>query len=109
MHRIGDGARLSPRSVGVSTYNLDPRLDDHVESVSAARPSLIRGPDFYQSDHVIFAMQGRPAMAITTELVDEMLSELFHAPTDTPDRVDVGLLLDIADTITDLITTWPVR
>ena len=38
---------------------------------------------------------------------DEMLDQLFHAPTDTPDQVDVGLLLDISDSIADLITSWP--
>ena len=46
-------------------------------------------------------------MAITTEMVDEMLATLFHAPTDTPDQVDVDLLLDIAAAITSLITNWP--
>ena len=46
-------------------------------------------------------------MAITTEMVDEMLATLFHAATDTSDQVDVGLLLDIAAAITGLITTWP--
>ena len=76
-------------------------------TVLSSFPSLIPGPDFYQSDHAIFAIQGRPAMAITTEMVDEMLATLFHAATDTSDQVDVGLLLDIAAAITGLITTWP--
>ena len=101
-----DGAGYRGGRSAFSTYNLDPQLDSYVESVFATRPSLLRGPDFYQSDHAIFAMQGRPAMAITTELVDEMLDQLFHAPTDTPDQVDVSLLLDIADAIGDLITGW---
>jgi hypothetical protein len=36
-----------------------------------------------------------------------MLNELFHAPTDTPDQVDVALLVDIADAIRELIVNWP--
>ncbi|MDJ0498038.1 MAG: M28 family peptidase [Acidimicrobiia bacterium] len=103
-----DGAGYRSGRSAFSTYNLDPQLDSYVESVFTTRPSLMRGPDFYQSDHAIFAMQGRPAMAITTELVDEMLDELFHAPTDTPDQVEVTLLLDIADATANLITGWPV-
>ena len=77
------------------TYNLDPAVESHVASTFAGRPSLMPGPEFYQSDHAIFAMQGRPAMAITTELVDKMLDVLFHAPTDTPDQVDVDLVLGV--------------
>ena len=104
-----DGAGYRRGKSAFSTYNLDPRLDRYVAAVLSSHPSLIPGPDFYQSDHAIFAMQGRPAMAITTEKVDEMLATLFHAATDTPDQVDVDLLLDIADSITDLITTWPAN
>lgn len=102
-----DGAGYRGGRSAYSTYNLDAALEDHIESVFAPRASLTRGPDFYQSDHAIFAMQGRPAMAITTEMVDEMLEKLFHAPTDTPDQVDVNLLLDIADAIGDLTMGWP--
>jgi aminopeptidase YwaD len=102
-----DGAGYRGGGSAYSTYNLDLAVECHVESVFATKPSLMQGPDFYQSDHAIFAMQGRPAMAITTELVDEMLDELFHAPTDTPDQVDVTPLLDISDAVADLITMWP--
>ena len=102
-----DGAGYRGARSAFSTYNLDAALERHVTTTFAERPSLIPGPEFYQSDHAIFAMQGRPAMAITTEAVDEMLAELFHAPTDTPDQVDVSLLIEIAGAITDLICTWP--
>jgi aminopeptidase YwaD len=104
-----DGAGYRGGRSAFSTYNLDPYIDRYLDSVFAARPSLLRGPDFYQSDHAIFAMRGRPAAAITTELVDDMLDQLFHAPTDTPDKVDIALLLDIADAIRDLITGWPAE
>lgn len=104
-----DGAGYRGGRSAFSSYNLDLQLDRYVESVLAARPSLVRGPDFYQSDHAIFAMQGRPAVAITTELVDEMLDQLFHAPTDTPDKVDIALIIDIADAIGDLLAGWPTQ
>ena len=103
-----DGAGYKEGRSAYSTYNVDSGLQAHIDRVLSERPSLIAGPEFYQSDHAIFAMQGRPAMAITTELVNEMLDQLFHAPTDTPDQVDVDLLLDISDAITELVTTWPI-
>lgn len=104
-----DGAGYKEGKSAFSTYNLAPVVESHVASTFADRPSLMPGPEFYQSDHAIFAMQGRPAMAITTELVDKMLDVLFHAPTDTPDQVDINLVLDISDAISDLLTTWPTN
>jgi len=102
-----DGAGYAGGRTAYSTYNLDAGLTHHVDSSFAGRPSVIPGPEFYQSDHAIFAMRGRPAVALTTELLDEMLDDLFHSPDDTPDRVDLDLLLDTASAISDLITTWP--
>ena len=102
-----DGAGYRGGGSAYSTYNLEARLESHIDAAFAKKASLLRGPDFYQSDHAIFAMQGRPAMAITAELVDEMLDKLFHAVTDTPDQVDVSLLLDIADAISELVISWP--
>lgn len=104
-----DGAGYRGGNSAYSTYNLDAGLEAHVDAAFAGCASLVRGPDFYQSDHAIFAMRGRPAVAITTELVDEMLETLFHSTADTPAQVDVGLLVDAADAISELVLTWPAE
>ena len=52
-----------------STYNVEPDLQAHIDRVFSKRPSMMPGPEFYQSDHAILAMQGRAALAITTERV----------------------------------------
>lgn len=104
-----DGAGYRGGNSAYSTYNLDPKLEVHVDSVFAVCRSLVRGPEFYQSDHAIFAMRGRPAVAITTELIEEMLDTLFHSAADTPTQVDGGLLLDAAEAISDLVLTWPAE
>jgi len=101
-----DGAGYRGGRTAYSTYNLDADLARHVDATLRTAPTLIPGPEFYQSDHAIFAMRGRPAVAITTELVDEMLDTLFHSPDDTPSQVDMGLLIDTADGIAKLIVTY---
>ena len=40
-------------------------------------------------------------------LLDELLETLYHAPTDTPDQVDAKLIVDLAESIEELIVTWP--
>lgn len=102
-----DGAGYRVGSSGYSTYNLDGGLAGHVGAVLAASPGLVPGPEWYQSDHAIFAMQGRPAVAFTSEHFREMLEVLFHAPTDTPDQVEVGRLVEIVNAIAESISTWP--
>jgi aminopeptidase YwaD len=102
-----DGAGYRGGRSAYSTYNLDSELEAHVAAAFAGRDSLVRGPEFYQSDHTIFAMRGRPAMAVTTDLVDEMLATLFHSAADTPAQVDIGLLVDAAAAISELVLTWP--
>jgi hypothetical protein len=51
-------------------------------------------------------MQGRPALAFTTEYVEEMLETLFHAPTDTPDKVDASLVVGIAAALEVMVLGW---
>jgi aminopeptidase YwaD len=102
-----DGAGYRGGRSAYSTYNLDADLARHVDRAFGATATLVPGPEFYQSDHAIFAMRGRPAVAITTELVDEMLETLFHSPDDTPAQVDLGLVADIAEAIANLILTYP--
>jgi aminopeptidase YwaD len=102
-----DGAGYRGAGTAYSAYNLDGDQTARLEQAAAGRKSLVPGPPFFQSDHAIFAMRGRPAAAFTTEAFDEMLETLFHAPSDTPDRVDASLLLDIALAIADLIASLP--
>jgi aminopeptidase YwaD len=102
-----DGAGYRGARTAYSAYNLDGDLAARLEQAAAGRESLVPGPPFPQSDHAIFAMRGRPAVAFTTEAIDEMLETLFHAPSDTPEMVDASLLLDVALSIADLIVRMP--
>ncbi len=102
-----DGAGYRGGRSAWSAYHLDDAPATHVAEAFAPVESLAPGPAWYQSDHAIFAMAGRPAVAITTDRVDEMLETLFHAPTDTPDQVDLALVADVAEGIERLIRSWP--
>lgn len=101
-----DGAGYRAGRTAYSTYNVADAVQTRIDLAFRNRADLVKGPEWYQSDHAIFAMQGRPALAFTTEHVDEMLETLFHAPTDTPDKVDAALLVGIATALEDLIVGW---
>jgi aminopeptidase YwaD len=102
-----DGAGYRKGKSAYSTYNVDGDVAEHVQRLFDTRDDFVHGPDWYQSDHAIFAMRGRPALAITTEYVQEMLGELFHSAADTSDQVDIDLVVGIAQALEELIVTWP--
>ncbi len=101
-----DGAGYRRGRTAFSFYNLDAERSDAGRRIFDGFDDLIEGPPWYQSDHAIFAMQGRPALALTTELVEEMLVELFHADTDTPDQVAPERILSIAAALEALVVAW---
>jgi aminopeptidase YwaD len=89
-----------------SLYNADPALTARVGEVFARHRDLIEGPPWHQSDHGIFLMQGRPALALTTEPLDEMMATVVHSVHDTPDQVDLDAVIEVSTALVDLLDTW---
>ncbi len=104
-----DGAGYCEGGTAFSLYNVDDKAADHVRRFFADHDDISEGPAWYQSDHAIFAMQGRAALAITTERVQEMLAVLFHSEHDTPDKVDADRIVSIAMALESMLADWPER
>ena len=66
-------------------------------------PELMEGEPWYQSDHMVFAQNGVPAMSITSERFLEVQATLCHAPEDTPDKVDAAKLVQMARALRGLV------
>ncbi len=101
-----DGAGYRRGRTAFSLYNADDQRSANAKRVFDGFDDLVEGPPWYQSDHAIFAMQGKPALAFTTEFIDEMLVELFHADTDTVDQGAPERITNLAAAIELLITNW---
>jgi aminopeptidase YwaD len=102
-----DGAGYREGGSAFSLYNVDDEVTAHVKRSFADHGDISEGPAWYQSDHAIFAMQGRAALAITTERVQEMLAVLFHSEHDTPDQVDADRIVSIATALESMLAYWP--
>ena len=57
---------------------------------------LAMGEPWYQSDHGIFLMYERPAMALISANAQELLGEVAHTERDDVDLVDPGRVADAA-------------
>jgi aminopeptidase YwaD len=94
----GAGHRGSPTAY--STYGLPADAD------LSALDGLEPGPPWPQSDHMLFVMAGRPAIAFTSSDLSTVMGEIAHSPDDTPDVVDVRRLEEAARAIAGLVEAW---
>lgn len=95
-----DGVGLPEGATAWSLYGCPPELDARLRGVLAETPGILEGPQWFQSDHAIFAMRGRPALAFTSSDMQTALGMVAHAPTDTPDGVDTPKVKEAAAAVT---------
>jgi len=86
-----------------SLYGVPNKTAGLVRKVYSKRDGFFEGPAWYQSDHGIFMSKGIPAMALTEESFQELLTEITHSEKDTPDIVDASKLVANAEALYDLI------
>jgi aminopeptidase YwaD len=86
-----------------SFYECPDTLKNVIQATLAKQAGLAEGEPWFQSDHMVFVMNGIPALAITSENFVEILTELAHTPKDSPDMVDCEKLAKTARVVRDLL------
>ncbi len=89
-----DGAGYYKGGSHFSLYGCSDEVAAGVRRVLGEH-GLAEGPQWYQGDHSIFVMAGRPAVAITSDIA-EVSAEVTHTPKDAPDIVDPLKVAQIA-------------
>ena len=82
-----------------SFYECAPELEQGVESVLRGIDGLIRGEPWFNGDHMIFVQSGVSCMAITAELMPELMRTVTHTAADTPDIIDCYKLVEVAQAL----------
>lgn len=93
-----DGAGFIRGQTHFSFYNCDDSVAAQARRAFESH-GLVEGPQWVQGDHSIFAMAGRPAIAITTEFFEEICATITHTPKDTVEMVDPNRLAQVARAI----------
>lgn len=91
-----DGAGFCGHPSAISFYSCPPVWQEQAASLLTAYPTILHGEAWHQSDHMVFAMNQVPAMALTTMNFLELEKDFAHTSKDTPDMVEVDLLVEIA-------------
>lgn len=86
-----------------SFYECPPEISEVVSGALSAYTGILPGEQWYQSDHMIFAQNGVPAVAVTSNMVEEMMRDFTHTERDTIELVDPGKLVTLALALQDLL------
>ena len=86
-----------------SLYNCPANIGGTIHKAFSSYGNLIEGEPWYQGDHGLFLIHNTPALAITSELLHELMAEITHTPKDTPEIIEPSKLVDVAHALRDLI------
>ncbi|HZD56765.1 MAG TPA: M28 family peptidase, partial [Anaerolineales bacterium] len=98
-----DGAGYHRGKTAYSLYDCPPAMADAIRKAFSTYEDLVEGEPWYQGDHGLFLMNGRPALAITSERFVEILSEIAHTAKDRPEIVDSFKLVKVALALRDVL------
>ena len=98
-----DAAGYCEVETAFSLYACPPQIDQAIRAAFAARPGVMEGEAWYQSDHSMFIQNQVPALAITSERFMELSTYVTHTPKDSPELVDYDKVVDIALALRDLV------
>ena len=98
------GLVLCGHPTGLSFYECPQDFQQAALSALGSYPGLQEMQPWFQGDHMIFVMNGVPAMALTTTGFMQMETEIAHTSKDSLDKIDVSLLVEAAHFIRDLIS-----
>ena len=86
-----------------SLYECPEALKESIQGTFSGRTGFAEGAPWFQGDHMVFVMQGIPALALTSENFMEILTEIAHTPQDGPEKVDCEKLVNIAFGLRDFL------
>ncbi|MEN6327934.1 MAG: DUF4910 domain-containing protein [Syntrophomonas sp.] len=89
-----DGVGLQGSRTTYCSFNASEALDKIFRNVYKDSNKFREREPWYQSDHMLFAMNGCPALALTTEDFDQAWATIAHTAQDTIDLVDIDILAD---------------
>lgn len=98
-----DGAGFREGSTAYSFYECPAPLRKTATERFRGRPGLAEGRPWPQGDHMLFVLNGRPAIAFTSGGLPGLMSEITHTAGDVPGVVDCRKLVEVAKAIRDLV------
>lgn len=98
-----DGVGYYKGKVAYSLYDCPAEMAILIRQVMAGYMDIGEGEPWYQGDHGLFLMNQRPALALTSDQVTELMAEIVHTPKDSPEIIDTRKLVTVAVALRELL------
>ncbi len=102
-----DGAGDRVGEMAFSLYGCPPPMAVAIRRAFHMRPGMIEGEAWYQSDHSLFLMHARPALAVTSARFSELWAVIAHTEKDVPELVSPEKLEDLARVLREVVIDVP--
>ncbi|NTW29399.1 MAG: M28 family peptidase [Coriobacteriia bacterium] len=87
----------------VSLYGCPPDIAETVRRLIAGSPHFAEGPQWFQGDHSILGLYGRPAIALASSEIASFMANYAHTERDTLDLADSRLIVEAAWFVRDVV------
>ena len=98
-----DGAGHFEADTAFSFYECPDELSGEVRNLISKAPQTIENDPWPQGDHMVFVMNGVPAVAVTSSNFVWLCEEITHTQNDKTDLVDCGKIADLAKLLKELV------
>ncbi len=99
-----DGVGYYKGKAAYSLYDCPVDVAELIHKVfSDYDDGLVVGEPWYQGDHGLFLLNRRPALALTSDHLVELMAEIVHTPQDRPEIIDCAKLVTAALALRDLV------
>jgi aminopeptidase YwaD len=98
-----DGVGFRKRKTEYSFYECPSEIEEQVRKTFSAHKELAEGGVWYSGDHMIFALNYVPALALTSAQGMKGLAQVSHTPKDVPELVDTAKLVKVAYALRHLV------
>jgi aminopeptidase YwaD len=100
-----DGLGYHKGKTAYSLYDCSAEMNDAIRKAFSKEEVFLAGEPWFQGDHALFLMNRRPALALTSELVGELMTDYVHTDKDTPEIVDAEKIVQTASALQELISS----
>ena len=90
-------------NVAYSLYECTPGLTTSIRESFSTYTDIVEGDPWYQGDHGLFMLNQVPALAMTSDQLEELMGQITHTPKDTPEIIDTHKLVHIGLAVRDLL------
>jgi aminopeptidase YwaD len=97
-----DGAGYIKGKTAYSLYDCPSHIADLIHKAFSNKDEFLEGEPWYQSDHSLFIMNNRPALAITSEEFMHLSTYITHTAEDAPVLIEPSKLAVSALALRDL-------